>query len=384
MSGFAYGFNNCDFQVYITEDYFKNRKKQLIFKNNFKYIITKLPFHKKILLKIYNRVLPRVSIFFKKNKYRFDYILKNIIFSEFKHLVENNSDVLISPNVLLKCYNLKIPSILNMHDIQHVHFPHYFSFEENQRRDMQYFNSAHSTKHMIASGNFIKKDLIKCFPFLKKKISVILEGVDVKNFSKKIKNKKTQSFFKTNNLKKKSFLFLPAQLWAHKNHITVLKGMKILKEKYKNNILLVMCGQKFSDSIYLFNYIKKNNLDNVIYFGVLNYNFVKWCLQNSYATICPALYESSSLVNLESISSKTIVISSDIPTNIEKKTFFKINTFKKKNSSHFAKVVNNLSLNKNLRSKQIKFNNRAIQKFDWNLTSKKYYLKCRELLNEKK
>ena len=160
--------------------------------------------------------------------------------------------------------------------------------------------------------------------------------------------------------------------------------MKILKEKYKNNILLVMCGQKFSDSIYLFNYIKKNNLDNVIYFGVLNYNFVKWCLQNSYATICPALYESSSLVNLESISSKTIVISSDIPTNIEKKTFFKINTFKKKNSSHFAKVVNNLSLNKDLRSKQIKFNNRAIQKFDWNLTSKKYYLKCRELLNEKK
>ena len=77
------------------------------------------------------------------------------------------------------------------------------------------------------------------------------------------------------------------------------------------------------------------------------------------------------------------MISSDIPTNIEK-TFFKINTFKKKNSSHFAKVVNNLSLNKNLRSKQIKFNNRAIQKFDWNLTSKKYYLKCRELLNEKK
>jgi len=169
LSGFAYGFNNCDFQVYITEDYFKNRKKQLIFQNNFKYIITKLPLHKKILLKIYNRVLPRVSIFFKKNKYRFDYILKNIIFSEFKHLVENNSDVLISPNVLLKCYNLKIPSILNMHDIQHVHFPHYFSFEENQRRDMQYFNSAHSTKHMIASGNFIKKDLVKRFPFFKKK-----------------------------------------------------------------------------------------------------------------------------------------------------------------------------------------------------------------------
>ena len=54
LSGFAYGFNNCDFQVYITEDYFKNRKKQLIFKNNFKYIITKLPFHKKILLKINN------------------------------------------------------------------------------------------------------------------------------------------------------------------------------------------------------------------------------------------------------------------------------------------------------------------------------------------
>lgn len=384
IKGFSKGYKNCEFQIYLNKEYFENRKKNFLKKKNFKFIVTDISIYKKFLLKIYNRILPNVTFLISKKKYYFDYILKNFIYNEFKYIVEKNSDILISPNVLLKSYDLKIPTLLNMQDIQQVHFPHFFNNEENNRREMQYYNSAFFASHMIASGYFIKKDFLKKFPFLKEKTSIILEGVDVRKFSKKITNKKAEMFFLKNKVKKNSFLFLPAQLWLHKNHITILKGMKLLKNIYKNNIKLVMCGQKYEYTNFLFEFIKKNNLTNVIYLNTLEEEMVKWCFQNSFATICPALYESSSLVNLESISAKTIIFSSDIPTNIEKKKFFKVNIFKKKNPRNFAKIVNNLIKNPIIRTNQIKYNSKRINHFSWKITSKKYYLKCLEMLNEKK
>ncbi len=384
IKGFSKGYQNCEFQIYLTREYFKKRKKNFFKKKNFKFIVIDISIYKKVLLKIYNRILPNIIFLIGKKKYFVDYILRNFIYNEFKYTVENNSDILISPNVLLKSYDLKIPTLLNMQDIQQVHFPNFFSNEEKNRREMQYYNSAFFVNHMIASGNFIKKDFLKKFPFLKKKISIILEGVDKKKFSKKVTNKKTINFFLQNRIKKKNFLFLPAQFWLHKNHITVLKGMKLLKNIYKNNIKLVMCGEKIEYSNFLFEFIKKNNLSNVIYLNTLDEEMVKWCLQNSFATICPALYESSSLVNLESISAKTIVVSSDIPTNLEKAEIFKINIFKKKSPQNFAKIVNKLYKNQNIRMNQINYNNKKINKFDWKITAKKYYIKCLEVLNEKK
>ena len=79
---------------------------------------------------------------------------------------------------MLKHYNLNVPTILNMHDIQHEYFPHYFSKEEILRRKMQYFNSAKYTTHMVVSGDFIKKSMTKTFPFIKINTSVILEGLN--------------------------------------------------------------------------------------------------------------------------------------------------------------------------------------------------------------
>ena len=38
LLGFSNGFKNYNFQIYLNEDYFKKRKKNLIFKKNFKYI----------------------------------------------------------------------------------------------------------------------------------------------------------------------------------------------------------------------------------------------------------------------------------------------------------------------------------------------------------
>jgi len=40
----------------------------------------------------------------------------------------------------------------------------------------------------------------------------------------------------------KRYLFYPAQFWAHKNHVNLLRALNILREKYKIDLDLVLTG----------------------------------------------------------------------------------------------------------------------------------------------
>ena len=107
-------------------------------------------------------------------------------------------------------------------------------------------------------------------------------------------------------------------------------------------------------------------------------------MQNCISVICPALYESSSLVNLEAIASKSTLISSDIPTNLEKAKIFKVNTFKKLDHNNLSMVFEKVTKSKKLRMIQIKFNTSKLTKFSWEKTSMKYYDEITKILNAKK
>jgi hypothetical protein len=371
------------FQIYLSREYFVKRK--LKNSKNCHYIIVNNGFIKKIFIKCYNRAYPYLSILFGKFKYIIEYKIRNYIYSDFKKKVEINSDVLISPNVNLTVYDLNIPTILNMHDIQHIHYPHFFSFSELNRRNYRYLNSAKYCTNLVSSGEFIKKDMNRAFDFLKRKNFVIHEGVNLKKYQIETKHKRDflNNYFKKKKIYPNNFIFFPAQLWEHKNHLTILESIKILNKKFNVKIKLVMCGKNYSNSKNIFNYIYNNKLDDfIVYLGVINFEEKKWLFRNSFATICPALYESSSLVNLEAIASKTSVISSDIPTNIEKSKVFKINIFKKRDSYDFANKVIFLIKNSNLKKEQIKYNYSIIKSWDWHYVSNKYLLVCRNILKD--
>ena len=87
---------------------------------------------------------------------------------------------------------------------------------------------------------------------------------------------------------------------------------------------------------------------------------------------------------MEAICAKTTVVSSDIPTNLEKRKFFKVNTFKKKSPSSFSKQILKLIRNKNIPINQIRFNNKNIKYHDWKNVSRKYLKEAIKILNEKK
>jgi hypothetical protein len=359
IDGFYKSDSNTEYQIYLNKNYFlKRRFKE---KKNFNFFIIEQSSFKKVSFKIYNRIFPYISIILFDYKYCVDFYCRNYFNSDFKKIVKKNSDILVVPNTYLSFYDLKLKTILNIHDLQHLHFSENFSKHEFLMRNYQYYNSAKYSSKLISSSNFIKKDLLKNYKFLKKKdISVITEGVNLKQFNNNLKTKKTNNFF------------FPAQLWSHKNHKLVVDAFKYLDKNLKIKANLLFCGKKFEKSNELFEYIKKNKIHNVKYLGLVSFQKLKKLYKESYCVLCPAIYESSSLTLLEAIASKTSVIASDNKPNIEKKKIFKINIFKKNDLENLVGVLKKVCKGKIFIKKQVKFNSIRIKNFDWNIISQQY------------
>ena len=123
------------------------------------------------------------------------------------------------------------------------------------------------------------------------------------------------------NLKKKynfssNFFFLPNQYWAHKNHIVVLKALNYLRQKNKNNNILILSTGSNDDQKGFQNYerlkefIAINKLkSNYKYLGIVPYHELMSLMYHSIAVINPSKFEgrSSTVEQAKSIGKNNFV-----------------------------------------------------------------------------
>jgi len=284
-------------------------------------------------------------------------------------LVESKCDILYTATTTLNFYNLKIPTILSMHDIQQYHYPEFFTKHKLRTRRLSFENSAKCATYFQASSQFIKNDLLVHFPFLKEEqIVVIPEGVEIEEFS----NASHIDIIKKYNLPAE-FLFFPAQLWKHKNHITVLKSLKQIEEKNKIKIPLVLTGAKSSSFNEVVNYIERNNMDYIYYLGIVEFPDLLALYKKAKFLITAVLYESSSLPILEAVASSTAIIASKTPPNIEMSKSIQMSLFEPLDVDKCSETIKERWLtDKIIINKEIDNNCKNISSYSWENIAKKY------------
>ena len=168
-----------------------------------------------------------------------------------------------------------------------------------------------------------------------------------------LKKENLQKLFKLNL---NNFLILPNQFWKHKNHILVLKALKIIKCRYKKNILIVSTGQKndwrhtqnFSE---IKKFIKKNKLEkNFKILGVVKHNQLLNLIFYSKALINPskAEGESGSVEIAKAFNKYTLLSNIDVHREQKKNKTFLFNVKDYKKLAKLILRVNNLEVPKNI------------------------------------
>lgn len=291
-----------------------------------------------------------------------NYIMKNV-----KKIVDNNCQVLYCPYTILSAYNYSVPTFLSMHDIQHIHFPQFFSKTELLWRNVHFNSSARYASFFQASTNLIKNELMKYFKINPERIVVIPEGVDIEKFEKSGKTD-VKSKYKL----PEKFIFYPAQLWPHKNHITILNALKKLEIQEKRKFPLVLTGAAFSAYKDIMKFIKENNMNYVWYLGKVDFEDLVSLYKNSHIVLSAALYESSSLTIYEAAACGVPIIATKTPSNEEISQNLMVNLFEPLDSDDLARTIIEIWENEKKRQEQIKFNKSKVLEFSWENIAKRY------------
>jgi len=220
----------------------------------------------------------------------------NLVFQGLSELMDRDADIVYTPSTFLQCFNSQKPTVLSMHDIQQVHYPEFFSWPRRLSRRITYGLSARHARFFQASSEFTKQDLLRHFRCISAdQIAVIPEGVRVEEFAAPVDSDSLRSRYAI----PKRFLFFPAQLWLHKNHMMLLRTLKQIESSRGLQIPLVLTGGKFSSASKVLGYIADQSMNYVHYLGKVPFKDLVGLYQNATLLVMPSLHESNSLPVLE-------------------------------------------------------------------------------------
>jgi glycosyltransferase involved in cell wall biosynthesis len=293
----------------------------------------------------------------------------NRVFRWIRELMDQDADIIYTPSVVLQCFDSKKPSVLSMHDIQHVHYPEFFSWPRRLSRRITYGLSAQHARFFQASSEFIKQDLLQHFECLSaEQITVIPEGVRVEEFSTPVDATSLCGRYAIPG----RFLLYPAQLWPHKNHITLLRALKQIEAKCGLQIPLVLTGGKYSAASRVFGYIADQAMNYVYYLGRVPFADLVGLYQKAALLVMPSMHESNSLPILEAAAAGTPVIASRIPPNEELARVLHLNLFDPLNHEELEGLLMRLWEDEPATVAQAMHNRKQIALYSWENAAKKY------------
>lgn len=220
-----------------------------------------------------------------------------------------NIDLLHVPRPYSPAYRLKYPVVLTMHDVQHLHFPEFFTPLQRIQKAITYHVSAREADHIIVSFSHIKKDLVKYFQTEESKISICAVPLTYDWLSGESSDMDDlRSRFHVPD----DFILTPAATWEHKNHLAILEALYLLKqENFK--IFWVATGHKTPFFKSICRRVKELGLeDQVLFTGVVSDKDLRGLYSRASLVVIPTLYEAGSGPLFEAMRYSVPVICSDV------------------------------------------------------------------------
>jgi len=218
-----------------------------------------------------------------------------------KALKELAPDVVFFPQQSLFPKKVSCPSVVTVHDQQHLFFPQYFSMVDRIYRAMIYPYSAMQAARIIAISQFVARTLTQRNSTPSDKITVIPHGispidVDAIDSCDEIPNR---------------YLYYPAATFPHKAHSTLFDTFAKLRRNKNFDYKLVLTGQQTAHWNQLQKQINNLGIDNdVMHLGFLPYEKVLQVFKGAEAILFPTQFEGFGLPVYEAVQYKKKIICS--------------------------------------------------------------------------
>jgi len=204
----------------------------------------------------------------------------------------------------------KIPSIYQPWDLQHVHFPEFFSDTEIESREKLYRAFCRQAKYVCVQTEWGKNDLVESFSIEPGKVEVIRWG-SVLDAYRAPSSTAIGATIEKLRLPTQFFLY-PAVTWAHKNHEAIIHALRILKHVHDVKINVCFSGKWTAFRRQLDRLASKLGVaDQIQYLGFISAEELQAVYACATAMVFPSKFEGFGLPILEAFHAGVPVLSSN-------------------------------------------------------------------------
>ena len=252
----------------------------------------------------------------------------------FKHILRRDGVAVLS-----HCAPIKgLRNAAWIPDFQHVHLPQFFSEGDLRERDSTLRATIAGSDLVIVSSEAARNDLLAFSPKDAGKVRVLRFAAikPVINFEKRL------NLLKTHRIAGQ-FFYIPNQIWAHKNHQTVIEALALLKDLPD---ISVVCSGSLKD------YRNPNHLNSLRaaielhglggrfrFVGMVPYEQIAELMMQSIAVINPSLFEGWSTTVEEAKALGVPLILSDIAVHREQCEGLQASFFEAQNARELSQAM---------------------------------------------
>ena len=275
-----------------------------------------------------------------------------------KVMIGNNIDLIYftSPSSLAKEVD-KLNYILTVWDLNYLYNNEFPEFRENKITDNlhQFYQfAAKKATAVIVDSEMSRHDVATNYSISKNKVYVVPY-----ESAQNIKNYLSKNFSEPIDIKKKynvkfPYIFYPAQFWPHKNHAYILRGIRILEDKFNIKISALFAGSDQGNISFVKDQVQKLKLENQIHFiGFVDSKDIPIIYKQSIALVMPTFFGPTNIPPLEAFDLGVPVLYSDLE-GLRDQVNDAALLMDLKNPESMALTLKNLINNNNLRETIIK------------------------------
>lgn len=204
---------------------------------------------------------------------------------------------------------INIPYVMTVWDLCHRdfnEFPEVRNNNEFEKREERYTTLLKKAIKVTTDSELGKKNICYRYGIDKSRVKILKFLPQTMNNDKYINIKEKYNI--SNN-----YIYYPAQFWAHKNHIYILKALKILKEQYDLIIDAIFTGSDYGNLNYILE--KAHEFDikkQVHYLGFVDEEEIPNLYKQSIALVMPTYFGPTNIPPLEAFSLNVPVCYSDL------------------------------------------------------------------------
>lgn len=192
------------------------------------------------------------------------------------------------------------PNILTINDLQHIHYPEFFTPEQYEERERLYRESATRASHIICISEFTRQDVHRQYGVPLEKMSTIWI-IPSRNVWQPIADGQRRAILGRMGLTT-PFLFFPAHCWPHKNHARLVDAFSRVRDRLPTDVKLVLTGREFPDDHPAAVMIRERGLESkILHLGYRSPLEIRALFQGCMSLVFPSLFEGYGMPVAEAI-----------------------------------------------------------------------------------